>query len=710
MTFPEFYIMSMDYHPEGDKREAKKCGTTWHGESRKSPFTTTHTKRPVFDHLFRLDPEQFPNKQDLYKLDSVKFRAFLAKKGLSQLNVQSEQGAGKEFYWADVINLVSLIREFLNEENITIIEELSVDPYPLSISLSREERTFLANEDFEKDDVLFGRICHAFLPGKVPRRIQVELFDIFRNVCDSPDALKYRGIIQWPTGVGKTIGTLMLIVLASERCKTRGETYRGMFVSPKNDILNTISQHFAKLSEFGIAVYDGSNGKLSSLSIPINSHVLVYACQAALTNNEGMRKLPSITHFHYDEVHRITGEVFFGLLKEMLEEWNTEFLTGTSATPQTSSESQRSKLSDIFGTPYSIIHKCDVDEAVQEGWIARPRFMVDIIQKYETRTDELNAYLRSVVILIKKRKDDGLWKDGKIICYVSNSIQDVIYCIEHAAEFIPNAKVYGAVDGYRSDGAFVNAKCDGTIQILFACQRFREGSDIQGLEMVSALVGNTTAAYIMVQISGRSLRIDYANKEGWCHIVRPSVDGTTEQDVYDSILLDVFEFLNTTNKKYERHEIERLVRTYLGDADSIAKKSSITETIQRLQAIYVRREYQKRTPKEQYGLVREINKELGLTSKTEYIERASQHSKFIQDPNNYFKDLWVCWYHFLGIDTSKFPQTKAEWISISKEIGLTSWDEYKQKRTASLPANPGEMYDDYTNWDKEFAIEEEIVW
>ena len=35
---------------------------------------------------------------------------------------------------------------------------------------------------------------------------------------------------------------------------------------------------------------------------------------------------------------------------------------------------------------------------------------------------------------------------------------------------------------------------------------------------------------------------------------------------------------------------------------------------------------------------------------------------------------------------------------------------YKQKNMPILPMNPGEMYEDYTNWHKEFNIEEEIVW
>jgi len=693
--------------------ETEKNGSSWHIANRKSAAITYFPNKPKYTYVLILDPNSFKNEDELYALDAD-FVEFVKAKGLGEYYIN--EGGGTEWFLKSCpISYLELRKEFLKCIGIPIIAVIENDPYPIH-DLKEEDKR--ADEEEQRKirktkqsmSVSFEKFCRIFLPGKLTRRIQFELWYVFKKICESPDPLKYKGIIQWPTGVGKTIGTLILIVLAFERCKSRGEFYRGMFVSPKNDILNTISQHFTKLSEFGITVYDGSNGKLSSLSIPTESHVLVYACQAALTNNEGMRKLPKITHFHYDEVHRITGEIFFELLKEMLEEWKTEFLTGTSATPQTSSESQRSKLSEIFGIPYTIIHRCDVDEAVQEGWIARPRFMTSVIQKYDARTDQLNAYMYSVNKMIQKRKDYHLWKDGKIICYISNSIQDVIYCIEFAREFIPGARVYGAVDGYRSDEEFIKSSCDGTIQILFACQRFREGSDIPGLEMVSALVGNTTAAYIMVQISGRALRSDYANKEGWCHIVRPCVNGITEQDIYDSILLDIFEFLNTTNKKYERKEIERLVRTYLGEDDSIDYMSSVTETIQRLQAIYVRKEYLKRIHKEQYSLICGINKEMGISSKQEYLERASEHIKFIDKPDEYFKDWWVSWYHFLGVDTSAFPQTKPEWIRVCKEMALASWDAYKQKNSPLLPANPGEMYEDYTNWDKEFGVEEDMVW
>jgi len=562
----------------------------------------------------------------------------------------------------------------------------------------------------KKVETLYEKFLRVFLHGKLPRPIQTELWAKFQEICENPDHMCYRGIVQWPTGVGKTIATLMIIVISADRCKRRGEIYRGLFVSPKNDILDTISIDFNKLSDFGITIYDGSHGKLSSLTIPTNCHVLVSACQAALINDKGMRRLPNMSHVHYDEVHRITGDLYFQLLKEMLEKWNTEFLTGTSATPKTCSKSQHDKLAELFGEPYTILHSCGVEDAVKQGWIAKPRYLVGITPKSNERTAELDAYLVSIGNAIAQKKDAGQWKGGKVIAFSPDSVEDVRYLTHNANRILPHAIIYSAIDGQRTDDAFIKAPADGAVRILFACQRFREGSDVKGLDMTCALVGNTTAVYILLQMCGRALRLDYEGKEGWCLIVRPSEKGTTEEDVLASIILDIIEFLGDSKKKREVKEIEPLIKTFLGEVSVSGSSLSVEETIKRVQAAYVRNEYTRRTPKERYSLVREININMRITSRAEYFSRSLEHCKFIENPKAYFEGWWISWYEFLGVDTSAFPQTKPEWIRVCKDRGIKSWDDYKRYVTSDLPMNPGEMYEDYTNWDKEYGVDEEIVW
>jgi predicted nucleic-acid-binding protein len=159
-----------------------------------------------------------------------------------------------------------------------------------------------------------------------------------------------------------------------------------------------------------------------------------------------------------------------------------------------------------------------------------------------------------------------------------------------------------------------------------------------------------------------------------------------------------------------KEKIKQVVEKFFGPVAISGKIYNVDETIHRIQSMYARKAFERSDPKEKYEVIRVLNKELGIISRDDYIERASEHPNYIENPKIYFKDQWISWYHFLGIDTFIFPQTKSEWIRVCKDMGVTTWDDYKQKNNPLLPANPGEMYEDYINWDKEFGVEDEYVW
>ena len=617
---------------------------------------------------------------------------------------------------AQFLDTHPLIHRRIPDEEIAVIHtKVSLPCKPEEADEEKEEEEFRREQkQYIQDSLiepirplysLYRLFCSIFL--EQPRRVQNELWDLFAAICNSPEETCYKGIVQWPTGVGKTYAILMLIVISAERCKRRGVVYRGLFVSPKNDILNTITTNFDKLAKFGITLYDGSNGKFSKLdALPRNQHLLVMATQMALTNERDLIRLPPMTHVHYDEVHRITGQLYFTLLKRFLIIWNTECLTGTSATPFTCSPSQHEKITELFGNPLTLLHRCGVDEAVKEGWIARPRFIVSILPPIDDTDAHLRGFIQAVGKYIQL-KNTG----GKFICYIETRTEDVVRASDLALEILPWAKIYSAIDGERSDKDFIKAPVDKTPRILFACQRYREGADIRGIEMTAKLLGATSAAYILLQICGRAGRIDNnKEKEGWCLLVRPSEKGTTEQDVLDSIILDIIEFMGKSDKPLTKKEIEDTVRDYIGDISMSSSSCSLEETIARVQAAYIRKEYVKRTAKEKYSLVVQQNREMGLKSRIEYEEKQNEHSNYIINPREYFKDWWISWYHFLGVDTSSFPNTKADWICVCKERELLTWDHYKSIAAIDLPSNPSEFYEDFTNWDKEMGVEEEIVW
>ena len=644
----ETYYVYCVFSEYTDKNGLKKLGLTIHPVHRLRQYATGDAPGCGLDkHYNGLWKIEVRSRAELREMEAILHNYFADRR----------QGTSEWFRvtFEEVDAFMKMPQKFnvkqVSFDEVQLINTKYKEPMSDSEKTSYEEEDELRKEQeampVKKVQTLYEKFLRVFLPGKIPRRIQTELWNLFEEICKHPENLCYRGIVQWPTGVGKTIATLMLIVISADRSKRRGQIYRGLFVSPKNDILDTISADFNKLSEFGITVYDGSHGKLSSLTIPTNCHVVVSACQAALINEKGMRRLPNMTHVHYDEVHRITGEQYFQLLKEMLLKWNTEFLTGTSATPKTCSQSQHNKLAELFGEPYSIIHKCDVEDAVKEGWIAKPRYIVNITPKNNDRTVELDACLVSISKAIQQKKEVGHWNGGKVIVYSPDSVKDVRYLTNQATNMIPGAIIYSAIDGLRTDDEFIKAAADGTVRILFACQRFREGSDVKGLDMTCALVGNTTAVYILLQMCGRALRLDYEGKEGWCLIVRPSDQGTTEEDVLASIILDIIEFLGDSKKKREVKELEPLIKTFLGEVNVSGSSLSLEETIKRVQAAYVRRLYirQKKaaeglTYKDLVSKVRSLD----ITTPSEYSEKALIN-ELPADPSDIRG--WISWYELL---------------------------------------------------------------
>ena len=552
----------------------------------------------------------------------------------------------------------------------------------------------------------------TFLRGKFPRRVQEELWRMFEDACDRHPGGLYKAIVQWPTGVGKSIAILIMIVLAAERCSRIGKIYRCLLISPKNDILKTLIPQLEGLRFFGITLLDGSEAKLSSLTIPLNQSVVIVATHNALTDKPTLERLPPIHHVHYDEVHRITGDVFIGNLKEMLVIWETEYLTGTSATPKTSSDSQRQKLVHLFGESISVLHRCGIDEAVKEGWIAPPRYHISVLENNKDHNVVLEAYVHEVVRTMRSKQAAGGLRDGKVIVYIVSSITDVRYAFRYAKSEYLDITFYSAINGERTDTDFVNAPSDGTPRIMFVCQRYREGSDVRGIEMTSMLVGNRTAAYIVLQICGRGMRLDYKEKEAWIHIARPSEDGTTPEDVKNTILLDVLEFIGEKKdgEMIDRAEIEDAVRTYFGILRVNGVLSNIDDTILHVQDLYIRREVGKRTCREKYNVIRNINRELGLRCKMDYLD-SKDHPSFVPDPKKYFEGSWTSWCDFLGINTSSFPPTKSEFHLACKQGGIRAWDDYRQKwGLVLLPENPDEFYADWTSTSEEFPVEEELIW
>ena len=521
-----------------------------------------------------------------------------------------------------------------------------------------EDETFAKQHSLRND-----YFNHMLEPGQVPRRIQSELFDAFMEktaTATSNDAYDaYKGIVQWPTAVGKTIGTLSLLFISFMRCLSKGKIWRGLLIAPQNDILNTIIGPIKKLEKWGINIISGHDAQFTDAMIkcPTDKHVLIITTHASLTDRKKWDMLPEIYHCHYDEVHQCTGLQFFGMLKEWIPKF--VYFTGTSATPKTCNSDQHSRLHDLFGSPLSILHQCEMDEAVREGWIAKPKISANIVE-FGTRIQEFVGIISQS---IAQKRADGKWMYGKVIVYLDTitDVQNAVCCalhdfkgtdttvymaVKNANEHEEATEATRAVEsladesemlvaGAKSDKQFISDAADGSPRILFACQRYRQGSDIKGIEMTVVLFNATIATNVVVQIIGRALRKDanYDNKEGWCVLVKtrcPEGSGDSgdieEDDVLDSILLEFANFVlvSSGSSMHTKQKIREFVMQILVPLRNDKNKNySIEETVNRMQCMYLRKEFATCGNK----CVREYCNENGVDSSFEYAELRKRETR-----------------------------------------------------------------------------------
>ena len=584
-----------------DKQGLKKLGLTIHPVHRMRQYDIGDAPgvglEKRYEGLWQVNAK---DRQELHEIEAELHAHF------ADCRQPRENGRSSEWFRLSFEDVEAYMSRNTRVTRRIPVDEIATIEQQVKAPRTREDRVAEREERELREDqedhllepeilTLKQKFLKTFLPGKQFRRNQNELWTELEKLAARELVEMYRGIVQWPTGTGKTFALLMIIVILADKYTKRGRIFRGLLIAPKNDIFDTIIHHIRKLSEFGITVCEGHNALLSSLHIPTNLSVLVTACHAGLTSTDIMTKLPKMNLVHYDEVHRIGGDEFFNLLKDRLPVWETEFLTGTSATPRTSNPAQHKKITELFGDPYTLLHKCDIDDAIAEGWIAQPRYSIHIVSKNQERSDIINQFLGAVRQCIEAKRELGNWQGGKVIVYLPlrEEVRDAIRLASRV--FPPEWKIFRAVEDTNTgdDAEFIQEPADGLPRILFACERYREGSDIPGLEMTSILMGNTIAANILIQIIGRALRADYTGKEGWCCIFRPSEEGTTEEDVLDKILLEITEILGRNDMPMTPTDIRRMVETFFGTTTVHSRLFTIEETVARVQAIYERREYER---------------------------------------------------------------------------------------------------------------------
>jgi superfamily II DNA or RNA helicase len=648
---PVWYVLSSEGWNGG---AIVKHGTTFHVSRRKDPYATSNPYKVAYKRVFVLSQSSLDRLGvHLYALDSINFPAWLDKKGLA--GTHCKLGGGNEFYIHP--DPVALAHAFFADIGIVVTEEIDDDEqFPINGDVSTK---VLLKEDKAREQIIKSRekpclkrkadkagFLDVFLPGGALRSHQEELWAEWMRILATQAS--YKGIVHWPTGTGKTYAMLLLLLLSAEKHFQEGKVFRGLLIAPQNSILDTLMTHIRKLSLFGIEVLEGHRGGFSGLTIPTDKPFLLVTTHASLTTPEAFLRLPPINHVHYDEVHRITGEEFFGLLTAKMAEWGTAYLTGTSATPKTSNKLQHEKIAQLFGEPATILHRAEMDDMVRRGYIAAPRFFIS-----QTTLDSpemmIACLVEEVKQLVIQRQSAGLWRGGKAIVYL-DTLRLTQMAYETARLRLPKEwQFYAALDSIapeNSDSRFLTDKADGTPRILFACEKFREGADITGLEFTALLMGKTIAAYILLQMIGRALRSDYKEKEGWCLIMRPQYEDDGETTALQHILLDLEALIGCPSGTASRKDLAPFVNQYLGDVTINGRKLDLEETLTHVQNLYLRRAL---APETSYKIAQMICLEHMIADSADYkIRQAKDLTALPADPATYYRGFgWKGWHEYL---------------------------------------------------------------
>ena len=227
---------------------------------------------------------------------------------------------------------------------------------------------------------------------------------------------------------------------------------------------------------------------------------------------------------------------------------------------------------------------------------------------------------------------------------------------------------------------------------------FGEGFDLPKLNGVT--FGENMDSYIrIIQSSLRPNRLDKENPDKIAYIMLPYTEDN------ENSFNKVKEIIRKIGNEDEKIEFKMKVFSSSFNYKSKEEKTLWCELLQNeeeLCKIKLRLRYRKALDsslseeQDEYNYVQQINKNLQLKSKAEYILCELKHQHYIPDPDKYFLGIWNNdWYDFLGIDTSTFLQTKEEWKRFCKEKAVNNTESYYNLYSQYqdlLPYEPSDFY------------------
>ena len=258
---------------------------------------------------------------------------------------------------------------------------------------------------------------------------------------------------------------------------------------------------------------------------------------------------------------------------------------------------------------------------------------------------------------------------------------------------------------------------------------FGEGFDLPKLNGV-CVAGNMQSVIRIVQYLLRPNRLDPSNPNKHAHIIIPYIDtynweNEDKDNPFEKVRNIVSQLRNVDETIEQKIFVSMLTTKPCVLTENKERKYQYNETFEfeengdELTKIKLRLRYSKALgstfteEQDEFNYVKSINHTLHISSKREYVRMEHRHCNFIHNAEEYFKakGVWTNWYHFLGVDTMKFIQSKQDWIKFCKEKNVISLDSYYDccEIYQELPKEPADFYRDFTNISNEIGFYDEIL-
>jgi superfamily II DNA or RNA helicase len=296
------------------------------------------------------------------------------------------------------------------------------------------------------------------------------------------DPLRYRGIVNFATGLGKTLTALHFIKLYQRNT---------LIVCPSDSVAKQFyTQCVDAFGKSVVGFYGGGKKKINDITIGI---------AASITRNVDDFKKANFGAIIFDEIHHIAADTFFNIAENLTEVGKVFGLTATD---------YRSDGKDIMITAGCgpVIARRDVKWGIENKFLAEPYFIVREVDTggKDFKDNKLKNYKEHVLNnSIMKNK---IYNDALNMINSSRSVLILVDEVEHGRELSQLLSIPFATGQDSKSQDYVDQLNEGKIKGLVGTDgRIGEGTDTQNVDVL--ILANFVASKgPVIQAVGRSLR------------------------------------------------------------------------------------------------------------------------------------------------------------------------------------------------------------